>query len=73
MVSWSGAAIAPVGLAFAVLRLPDGGSVDGLGTVLACGVVPQAAERPPGLWMTYRNTGEPTGKLVEARRECESG
>ncbi|WP_275460830.1 MFS transporter [Streptomyces noursei] len=41
MLSWSGCAIAPIGLAFAVLRLPGGASVDGLGRVLACGVVPQ--------------------------------
>ncbi|GAA3500995.1 MFS transporter [Streptomyces prasinosporus] len=39
MLSWTGSAVAPVGLAFAVLGLGAGAS--GLGLVLAAGVVPQ--------------------------------
>ncbi|MEW2575435.1 MFS transporter [Streptomyces syringium] len=42
LLSWSGGAIAPVGLAFAVLGLPGEGEGDGLGLVLACGTLPQA-------------------------------
>ncbi|MFD0381976.1 MFS transporter [Streptomyces stramineus] len=41
LLSWSGGAVAPVGLAFAVLGLPGEGD-GGLGLVLACGTLPQA-------------------------------
>ena len=40
LLSWSGTAIAPIALAFAVLGLPGGGGA-GLGWVLACGMAPQ--------------------------------
>ncbi|MFD7897608.1 MFS transporter [Streptomyces sp. NPDC059743] len=39
LLSWTGSAVAPIGLAFAVLSL--GGGATGLGLVLAAGVVPQ--------------------------------
>jgi hypothetical protein len=39
LLSWTGSAVAPIGLAFAVLKL--GGGATGLGLVLAAGVVPQ--------------------------------
>ncbi|MEU7159180.1 MFS transporter [Streptomyces chrestomyceticus] len=39
MLSWSGSAVAPVGTAFAVLRL--GGGASGLGLVLAAALAPQ--------------------------------
>ncbi|MFD5696557.1 MFS transporter [Streptomyces lasiicapitis] len=39
LLSWTGSAVAPIGLAFAVLSL--GGGATGLGVVLAAGVVPQ--------------------------------
>ncbi|MFE7117262.1 MFS transporter [Streptomyces sp. NPDC057654] len=39
LLSWSGSAVAPIGLAFAVLDI--GGGAGGLGLVLAAGTVPQ--------------------------------